>query len=588
MQSGLFTRAPLDGLTLRPASALRGYQQEAVSSAFREWETRRSTLIVLPTGTGKSVVGAHVAHQAQGRVLWLAMRDFLLQQASGHLERATGEYVSLEKAQWYSTDSRIVVGSVQTMRGDRLRRHAPDDFGTIIIDEAHHAPAKSVRAILDHFAKAKVLGLTATPGRADEIGMWTVFESVAFRRDIDWAVSEGFFVPPMPRARYIEGIDLTLVKTTAGDLNLGGLEEQIARNAGAIAQLVAEECGARQTIVYVPGVASAKSVAATLCELGKTAEEADAETPEIDRMNILERFRLRQTQYLVNVGLYTEGLDLPLCDAIAIARPTKSQTMYQQMAGRGGRPAPGIGELATAAERVAAIAASSKPNFLLLDITGRAGAHSLVNAADAMSGKDLPTRELVRKMIQDGEPGTLAELEAKAEQMLAVEKAKANALKHAEEQRALANQAAIAKSAAAARIKAQRGTWDVFSNLGCAALPDGIAPSRDKQPATVGDVEWLKENRLPWVGQTHANVQALQRQARDWRRTAMATFRQRAVLARAQAPVNLTFAQASSIIDALAKNGWKPLPGEAIEKIANRIAKAPSIHRADDADINWP
>ena len=152
---------------------LRPYQQEAVDAVFREWETRRSTLIVIPTGGGKTIIFSGVIERCvrEGkRVLVLAHRGELLEQAADKLKKSTGLACAVEKAEQSCLGSffRVVVGSVQTLqREKRLHQFDPDHFDVIIIDEAHHALADGYRIVLDHFTGAQVLGVTATPDRGD-------------------------------------------------------------------------------------------------------------------------------------------------------------------------------------------------------------------------------------------------------------------------------------------------------------------------------------------------------------------------------------------------------------------------------------
>ena len=166
---------------------LRPYQQAAREAIHREWDgDRRRTLLVLPTGTGKTVVFAKVTEdqvRAGDRVLILAHRGELLQQASDKIERATGLKSAVEKAEQSCLDSwfRIVVGSVQSLQQEkRLDRFPEDYFGTIIIDEAHHAITNGYRRVIDHFHDAKLLGVTATPDRGDMRDLGAVFDSLAY------------------------------------------------------------------------------------------------------------------------------------------------------------------------------------------------------------------------------------------------------------------------------------------------------------------------------------------------------------------------------------------------------------------------
>lgn len=154
---------------------LRKYQEEAREAVQREWEDgRKRTLLVLPTGCGKTIVFSKIIEdrvRKGERVLVLAHRSELLEQASDKLKTATGLGTALEKAESTSIGSwfRVVVGSVQTMqREKRLSQFPPDYFDTIVIDEAHHAISDGYQRVLQHFEDANVLGVTATPDRGDK------------------------------------------------------------------------------------------------------------------------------------------------------------------------------------------------------------------------------------------------------------------------------------------------------------------------------------------------------------------------------------------------------------------------------------
>lgn len=153
---------------------LRPYQSEAKEAIFQEWDKGvLRTLLVLPTGCGKTIVFAKVTEDCVrrgDRVLILAHRGELLDQAADKIAKATKLGCATEKAEQSCLGSwfRVVVGSVQTlMRGKRLGQFPADYFNTIIIDEAHHSISDSYQKILAHFDKARVLGVTATPDRGD-------------------------------------------------------------------------------------------------------------------------------------------------------------------------------------------------------------------------------------------------------------------------------------------------------------------------------------------------------------------------------------------------------------------------------------
>ena len=183
---------------------------------------RRKHFLVLPTGCGKTIVFAKVTEQCVqngDRVLILAHRGELLEQAADKIGKSTGLGCATEKAEesclgsWY----RITVGSVQSMmREKRLSRFPEDYFDTIIIDEAHHCISDSYQRVLQHFPEAKVLGVTATPDRGDMKNLGSVFESLAYEYSLPKAIKEGY-LSPIKAVTIPLTMDLTGVGTQAGD-----------------------------------------------------------------------------------------------------------------------------------------------------------------------------------------------------------------------------------------------------------------------------------------------------------------------------------------------------------------------------------
>lgn len=546
---------------IQPATAplpkrdsLRPYQRSAVAAWQIDLATKRAALGVMFTGAGKTRTAGTFIHEWKcGRVLWLAMRDFLLDQAAEAIGNITGEWIGREQAQTISKGERIVVGSVQTLKGKRLKSHPTDEFSLIAFDEAHHAVAPGPRAIFDHFSQAKIIGMTATPYRLDKIGLDNVFGSEpSFSYDITFGIDNGYFCPVVPIERPIESIDLSDTKRQAGDLQLSQLEEQIIKATAPIARIAWEESeqGALPTLVYTPGVASAHMVCKSINDMAgkEVAVSVDADTPGWQREKYLEQFG-HSIRFIVNCQIYTEGLDVPLARCIVIARLTESLSLYQQMAGRGGRPEAGIGELETVAERLEAIAKSKKPWFKLIDITGRAGKHSLVSAIDALSGKSVPNDiKRIASDILKSTPG------AKLDEAIKLARAEAAKKEREEIER---SQGKIALAASRAAVKSQRKTFDAFARLGNIETDsNGIPPEWIDQQPTPEQLLWLRENKLAEEGVTRGKCAQLQRQARQWRKLGMASFKQRKILARSKLPVDIPSVVARRIIGTLIDAKW--------------------------------
>lgn len=284
---------------------LRPYQESARTAIEAEWEQgRRKTLLVLPTGTGKTVVFSMVAKDVVdkgGRVLILAHRGELLQQAADKLRAVTGLGCSVEKAEqtcmgeWF----RVVVGSVQTlMREKRLSRFPRDYFDAIIVDEAHHALSTSYLAVLDHFNQAAVLGVTATPDRADRKNLGEYFDSTAYEYTLPRAIKDGFLCPIKAQTIPLK-IDITQVGMSSGDFALNGLGTALDPYLDQIAdEMVAAGCKERRTVVFLPLVATSKKFCQILNAKGLRAVEVNGESA--DRAEMLAAFDAGEYDVLCN------------------------------------------------------------------------------------------------------------------------------------------------------------------------------------------------------------------------------------------------------------------------------------------------
>jgi superfamily II DNA or RNA helicase len=417
---------------------LRDYQHTAVDSVFREWETVGSTVIVAPTGTGKTVIMCGIVQRVfPRRVMILVHREELAQQAQDKIQRYTGIPAEIEmgdrrvvEAQGrFQGRARVIVSSVQTQTagGDglgRMGKFDPCDFSVLICDECHHATADSWRRVIDYYRSnpaLKVVGVTATPDRADEIALGQVFDSVAFDYEILDAIHDGYLVPIQQRLVEVAGLDFSSIRTTAGDLNGADLAKVMEDEKAlhGIASPTIELAGTRRALVFATTVAHAERLAEIFRRHGKTADWICGKTPKDDRRNTLVQFENGAVQFLVNVGCLTEGFDSPGVELVVIGRPTKSRCLYAQMVGRGTRPLPGvIDRLETAEERLAAIAASAKPSVEILDFAGNAGKHKLMTTADILGGKDADpevAEAAAKKAKEAGKPVDMEALLAEAD-----------------------------------------------------------------------------------------------------------------------------------------------------------------------------
>ena len=319
---------------------LRPYQQEAKTAIFHEWEQYDKTLLVLPTGTGKTVVFASVAEDcvnSGSRVLILAHRGELLDQAADKIKKVTGLCCATEKAEqsckgsWY----RITVGSVQTlMREKRLSTFNPDYFNHIIIDEAHHALSDSYQRILNYFNSAKVLGVTATPDRGDKRNLGQIFESLAYEYTLPKAIKDGYLSPIQAMTIPLK-LDLTGVGIQSGDYKAADIDTALDPYLYQIADEMLKYCKDRKTVVFLPLIKTSQKFRDILNEKGFNAAEVNGNSA--DRAEILADFDNGKYNVLCNSMLLTEGWDCPSVDCIIVLRPTKIRSLYCQMVGRGTR-----------------------------------------------------------------------------------------------------------------------------------------------------------------------------------------------------------------------------------------------------------
>lgn len=399
---------------------LRPYQQQARDRIHAEWDAGHTrTLLVLPTGTGKTIVFASVAAdqvRAGDRVLILAHRGELLEQAADKLQRSTGLVSAVEKAESTCLDSwfRVVVGSVQTLqRTARLERFPQDYFGTIIIDEAHHAITDGYRRILDYFSGAKVLGVTATPDRGDMRNLGEVFDSLAYEYKLTDAIKEGYLCRIMAQTIPLK-LDITDVGFTSGDYSLGQLGTALDPYLEQIAAEMAQRCKGRKTVVFLPLIKTSQKFRDLLNAYGFRAAEVNGQSE--DRREVLADFDAGKYNVLCNSMLLTEGWDCPSVDCVVVLRPTKVRSLYSQMVGRGTRLAEG------------------KTDLLLLDFLWMTDKHELCRPADLVCEDRTVARQMTEHLAETGCPEDIEEAAAQASEDVVAQREEALA-KQLEEQR---------------------------------------------------------------------------------------------------------------------------------------------------------
>jgi len=400
---------------------LRPYQQQARDRIHAEWDAGHTrTLLVLPTGTGKTIVFASVAAdqvRAGDRVLILAHRGELLEQAADKLQRSTGLVSAVEKAESTCLDSwfRVVVGSVQTLqRTARLERFPQDYFGTIIIDEAHHAITDGYRRILDYFSGAKVLGVTATPDRGDMRNLGEVFDSLAFEYKLTDAIKEGYLCKIMAQTIPLQ-LDITSVTMSGGDYAVGDLGTALDPYLEQIAAEMARRCKSRKTVVFLPLIKTSQKFRDLLNAHGFRAAEVNGQSD--DRRQVLADFDAGKYNVLCNSMLLTEGWDCPSVDCVVVLRPTKVRSLYSQMVGRGTRLSPG------------------KTDLLLLDFLWMTDKHELCRPADLVCEDRTVARQMTETLAESGCPEDIEQAAAQASEDVVAQREEALAKQLAEQRR---------------------------------------------------------------------------------------------------------------------------------------------------------
>lgn len=397
---------------------LRPYQAQAKDAVLSEWKKGyRKTLLVLPTGTGKTVVFSKVVENQVsqgGRALILAHRGELLTQAADKLRAASGMECALEKAEFTSLGSplRITVGSVQSLaQTKRLERFPHDYFTDIVVDEAHHCLSDSYQRVLEHFPNANILGVTATPDRGDMKNLGQYFDSKAFEYTMHQAIKEKYLCPIKAQMIPLE-LDISSVNVSNGDFSSGEIGNALEPYLEQIAREMVHYCDGRKTVVFLPLVHISQRFTEILNSYGLRAAEVNGNST--DREEVLRDFESGRYDVLCNSMLLTEGWDCPSVDCVVVLRPTKVRSLYQQMVGRGMRLHPG------------------KDHLLLLDFLWLSERHDLCRPS-ALVSKDAEIAKKIDAQLQNSdEEFDLIDAEEQAERDVLAEREEALAKELAE------------------------------------------------------------------------------------------------------------------------------------------------------------
>lgn len=388
---------------------LRDYQETAITSIHAAWARGvKRPAVVLPTGSGKTVIFAHLTdmwfqHRLDpGRVVVLVHRDELINQAVTKLSVVAPKLrVGIVKADRNDVLADVIVASIQTIN-KQARLEQIKNVGLVIVDEAHHAAADTYVSTMKYFTDQGALftGFTATMVRDDKRELGKVWDEIVCQRDILDLIappdgSPGYLADVRGQLVTIDGMSLNQAKVSRGDFTDASLSDLLLDNDAqtVVANAYAEHAGAAQGIIFTPSVKAAKVFAESFNAKGIKTLPIWGAMPEEDRRIALKRFVAGDVQVLSNCMVLTEGTDLPMASVAVIARPTKSAGLYVQMVGRVLRPWPG------------------KKNALVLDVLGASEEHELATLADLSTrrvNKVEPGETLIgaaKRVAKTGHPG---------------------------------------------------------------------------------------------------------------------------------------------------------------------------------------
>lgn len=529
--------------------------------------------------TGKSRLFRRVAEGAaeKGHRSMLIVRgDALVRQAATHF-RASGLSVGVEMGTMRSAGEQVVVASVDSLRG-RMDRFTKSDFAVVQIDECHHCMAPSQLRILADLGfavpevsdkgeilesktpretDALLVGYTATPDRGDKLDIMQVFETVAFEYDIQTAIGDGWLVPIRQEMCVLDGLDLSKVRTAAGDLSAAELGRVLEPLIEPMAREICEVAGMRPTIIYSPLVKLAHQMTDVLrrVEPGPRVETIDGATDDQRRQEFFAAFQQGVLQRLSSVGTLTEGVDLPAAAVAAVCRMTKVRALYTQIVGRVLRLPPGVDHLPTAEARRLAISRSVKPYATVLDFAGNSGRHKLVRLIDLFTDDLAPgVADLAAKHLDeaDGDPmGAIGLALSEIEEMVA-------RVRGSKIERILVDPFELWD------IPRQRDSWgrlatpaqvDTLLNAGVVPVKRGRSPT--EQAAAMKAARDEISRLFDFKSASKMIDRIVGRTRQD-----LATVKQVRMLISKGIPrdraMELTFADANKSIDELERCGWKP------------------------------
>ena len=339
-------------------------------------------LISLPTGCGKTVIFALLAKKLNVRTLVLAHTEELITQAVNKFKIVWENVdIGVVKAHHNSFSSQVVVASVQTAsKLKRLNSLKEQNFGLLIIDEAHHATSASYQKVIEELGFFQdnpyklLVGVTATPKRSDGIGLKVVFQKIAFECSINTMIKSGYLSPLIGKQVFTK-IELSSVGVSQGDFiqsELANLVNTSARNNLVVEKYLEYASDRKKTLVFCVNVQHAKDLALAFKNQGISAESVYGAMPKDKRAAVLQNFSNGEYKVITNCQLLTEGFDAPEIDCVVLGRPTQSTALFTQMIGRGARTFP------------------LKKNCFVLDFTDNTKKHNLCTFKNTLNGAVTP------------------------------------------------------------------------------------------------------------------------------------------------------------------------------------------------------
>ena len=353
----------------------RYYQGEAIDAVLTAYDQNwRQQLLSMATGCGKTIVFSMLYEKLKsrlpGKMLILAHTEELIDQSIAKMHEVNPSLrIDKEMAEHKATpvDADAVVASVPSLgrlNTSRIAKYDMAQWDKVIVDEAHHTPAESYMRILEAFhvledgTNKLLLGVTATPNRADGKPLGEIYKKIAYSYSLRQAIQDGFLVK-VRGYRVVTQTDISGVKVSGGDLDKIVLESTIntpERNK-AIVEAWLKFGNQRSTLVFAAGVAHARALSEAFNVAGVFSGAVWGDDP--DRAAKIQAFREGGLKVLVNCNVLTEGVDIPSISCVILARPTQSGVLFTQMCGRSTRLYPG------------------KVDCIILDVVDICGHHSL-------------------------------------------------------------------------------------------------------------------------------------------------------------------------------------------------------------------